>query len=199
MHICLGSVYGCSHTTIADWCSCDRLSGLQSLKYLLSGSVQTNFSDPVLYYDLSTLSPCLSLGCAIPKVHTSDRVNTNTTKRREHFSITFSFRFVITGILKAIYFLLGCRAEMQMQSDRKKLCYGSILWRFFWEKKSRVDLRQEDNLEDTSSDSGIRCRSLNMLGYLWNDYYIPNLSHETNCFSRKIFEKNKNKWPVIIF
>lgn len=99
--------------------------------------------------------------------------------------------------MKAIYFLLGCRAAMQMQSDRKKGAIGGFYEYFFWEKESKVDLRQ-DNLEDTCSDSGIRCLSLKLLGYLWNDQYIPNLSHETNYFSRRIFEKNKNKWPVTL-
>lgn len=71
--------------------------------------------------------------------------------------------------------------------------------KIFLEGKNKVDLRQEDNLEDTFSDSGIRCRSLKLLGYLQNDHYPPNLSHKTNCFSRRIFEKNKNKLPVITF
>lgn len=161
-------------------------------------SIQINFSDPVLNHDLSTLSLCLSVCYSIPKMYTSDRANKNTTKNRGHLSITFDFRLVVTGMLKAIYFLPGCRTKMQMQSGRKKYVLQEYFMKIFLGEKSKVDLRQEDNLEDTFSDSGIRCRSLKLLGYLWNDHYTPNLSHEANCFSRRIFEKNKNKRPVIV-
>lgn len=45
---CWSTVYGCCEAVAAELRSCDRLYGLQSLKYVLSGLLPKLFADPGL-------------------------------------------------------------------------------------------------------------------------------------------------------
>lgn len=133
MHLCGWCPRGLSYPKSTLKQLRQRRSGLQSLNVYYLVLSRLNVSNPVLNHDLSALSPCLSLRCAVPKIHThvwqSEERQPVTEQGHNTKGGTFFCHFTFQGGNNwhiEGWLLLDYEPEMQMQIGRKNMWGGAV-------------------------------------------------------------------------